>query len=125
MFAFVKYLQLQFICSSLCQKKKKVKIRQQTVLGKKSPRVNNLYYSCLTLCDPWTVASQDPLSVEFSRQEYWSVLPCPPPRDLPNPGWILCLMSPVLAGGFFTTSATWEAPCNTAQQTKLEGHISD
>ena len=35
---------------------------------------------------PWTVAWQSPLSMEFSRQEYWSGLPCPPPWDLPNPG---------------------------------------
>ena len=35
---------------------------------------------------PWTVVCQDPLSVEFSRQEYWSGLPCPPPADLLNPG---------------------------------------
>ena len=35
---------------------------------------------------PWTVADQDPLSMEFSRQEYWSGLPFPPPRDLYNPG---------------------------------------
>ena len=35
---------------------------------------------------PWTVARQAPLSVEFSRTEYWSRLPCPSPGDLPNPG---------------------------------------
>ena len=35
---------------------------------------------------PWTVALQAPLSMAFSRQEYWSGLPCPPPRDLPDPG---------------------------------------
>ena len=35
---------------------------------------------------PWTVAHQDPLSLEFSRQEYWSGLPFPPPGDLPDPG---------------------------------------
>ena len=35
---------------------------------------------------PWTVARQAPLSMGFSRQEYWSSLPCPPPGDLPNPG---------------------------------------
>ena len=35
---------------------------------------------------PWTAAFQAPLPMEFSRQEYWSGLPCPPPRDLPNPG---------------------------------------
>ena len=34
----------------------------------------------------WTVAHQAPLSMGFSRQEYWSGLPCPPPGDLPNPG---------------------------------------
>ena len=41
--------------------------------------------SCLTLCDPWTVASQAPTSMEFCRQEYWSGLPVPSPGDLPNP----------------------------------------
>ena len=35
---------------------------------------------------PWTVARQAPLSMEFSRQEYWSGLPFPSPGDLPNPG---------------------------------------
>ena len=35
---------------------------------------------------PWIVARQTPLSMGFSRQEYWSGLPCPPPGDLPNPG---------------------------------------
>ena len=46
----------------------------------------------------------------FSRQEYWSALPCPPPGDLPDPGIELkSPVSPALAGGFFTTSATWEA----------------
>ena len=57
----------------------------------------------------WTVAHQTPLSVGFSRQEYWSGLPCPPPGDLPDPGMEpVSLMSPALAGGFFTTSATSE-----------------
>ena len=41
---------------------------------------------CLTLCDPWTVAHQAPLSMGFSRQEYWSGLPFPSPGDLPDPG---------------------------------------
>jgi len=36
---------------------------------------------------PWIIACQASLSMEFSRQEYWSGLPCPPPGDLPNP-WI-------------------------------------
>ena len=39
---------------------------------------------------PWTVAHQAPLSMEFSRQEYWSKLPCPLPGDLPNPGTEHC-----------------------------------
>ena len=42
--------------------------------------------SCLTLWPPWTVAHQAPLSMGFSRQEYWSGMPCPLPGDLPNPG---------------------------------------
>ena len=59
---------------------------------------------------PWTGAHQAPLSMGFSRQEYWSGLPFPSPEDLPNPGIKLVpLVSPALAGRFFTTSATWEA----------------
>ena len=42
--------------------------------------------SCLTLATPWTVACLAPLSMEFSRQEYWSGLPFPSPEDLPDPG---------------------------------------
>ena len=42
--------------------------------------------SCLTLANPWTVACQAPLSLGFPRQEYWSVLPRPPPGDPPNLG---------------------------------------
>ena len=58
----------------------------------------------------WTRARQAPLSMGFSRQEYWGGLPCSPPRDLPNPGMEpTSLMSPSLAGGCFATSATWEA----------------
>ena len=46
----------------------------------------------------------------FSRQGYWSKLPCPSPGYFPNPGiQPTSLMSPALAGGFFTTSAIWEA----------------
>ena len=59
----------------------------------------------------WTVTRQAPLSMGFSRQEYWSGLPCPLPGDLPDPGIEpASLMSPALAGWFFNTSATWEAP---------------
>ena len=60
---------------------------------------------------PWTVASQAPLSIGFYRQEYWSKLTFPSPGDLPNPGIeSKSLASPELAGRYFTTSATWEAP---------------
>ena len=41
--------------------------------------------SCLTLVTSWSVASQAPLSMGFSRQEYWSALPFPSPEALPNP----------------------------------------
>ena len=50
--------------------------------------------SCPNLFDLWTVAHQAPLSMEFSRQEYWSRLPFPSPGDLPDPGIEpACLMS--------------------------------
>jgi len=64
---------------------------------------------CPTLCDPWTIALQAPLSMGFPRQEYCSGLPLSSPGDLPDPGIKLTsLMSLALAGRFFTTSATWE-----------------
>ena len=46
-----------------------------------------LHFRCLQLCASlWIIACQTPLFMGFSRQEYWSGLPCPPPADLPNPG---------------------------------------
>ena len=49
----------------------------------------------------------------FSQQEYWRELPCPPPGDLPHPGFEPAFpLSPALAGWFFTASATWEAQIN-------------
>ena len=60
----------------------------------------------------WTVALQTPLSMGFSRKEYWSGLPCPPPGDLPDPGMEpVSLKSPALMGGFFTAS-TLQSPNN-------------
>ena len=53
---------------------------------------------------PWTVACKTPLSMEFSREEYWSGFPTP--RDLPDPG--LELVSPVLAGRFFIIEPPWK-----------------
>ena len=71
--------------------------------------------SCVQLfATPSTVTHQAPLSMGFSRQEYWSGLPFPPPRDLPDPGIEPAfLRSPALSGRFFTTSATWKAPNST------------
>ena len=67
--------------------------------------------SCLTLCDPMDIDLQAPLSMELSRQEYCSGLPFASPGNLPDPGMEpMSLVSPTLAGGFFTTSFTWEAP---------------
>ena len=60
---------------------------------------------------PWAAVHQASLSMGLSRQEKWSGLPLPPPGDLPNPGIEpMSLVSPALAGGFFTTGATWETP---------------
>ena len=58
----------------------------------------------------WNVAHPAPLSMEFSRQEYCSRLPFPPPGDHPSPGIEPASPeSPTLAGGIFTASAAWEA----------------
>ena len=68
-------------------------------------------FSCVPLfATLWSVALQAPLSMGFSRQEYWGVLPYPPPGDLSNPGIkATSLTSHALAARFLTTSATWEA----------------
>ena len=74
----------------------------------------------------WTVFLQPPLSMGSSRQEYQSGLPCPPPGNLPDQGIELeSLMSPALAGRFYTTRFTckaWECPlillCSLEPQTE-------
>ena len=78
--------------------------------------VNNEYLSCvcvLLTCfshvrlsvTPWTVAHQAALPMGFSRQEYWSGLPCPSPGNLPDPGIKpLSQAFPALTSGIFTTS---------------------
>ena len=62
------------------------------------------WFSCSVVSDsfvtPWTAALQAPLSMEFTRQEYWSGLPFPSPGNLPDPG--IEPVSPALAGRFFT-----------------------
>ena len=63
---------------------------------------------CL-LATPWTVTCQTPLSMEFSRQEYWNGLPFPTPGNLPDPRIKLSsLKSLALTGRFVTTTVTWE-----------------
>ena len=72
---------------------------------------------------PWTVACQAPLSMRFPRQEYWSRLPFLSPGDLPDPGIEpVSLMSPALAGGFSTTSTTWDALDKPRQCIKKQRH---
>ena len=57
----------------------------------------------ITFCNPRTVACQDPLSMEFSRQEYWKGLPFSTPEDLPDPGIKpTSSVAPALAGRYFT-----------------------
>ena len=74
--------------------------------------------SYLTLCNLMDYSPPGSLSMGFSRQKYWSGLPCPPPGDLPDPRTgPVSLMSPALAGRFFTTSATYGPP-------KREGTVS-
>ena len=68
--------------------------------------------SCQTVRPYGLTVRQTPLSMGFSRQEYWRGLPCPPPEDLPNPVVeSTSLTSPALASGFFITSTTWAALC--------------
>ena len=65
---------------------------------------------------PWNVARQAPLFMRFSRQEYWSGLPFPPPVDLPDPGIEQASpVSPTLAGGFSTTEPPGKPTVNNAK----------
>ena len=73
--------------------------------------VLNWIYVCVLshvqlFAPPWTVGHQAPLSIEFSRQEYWSGLLFPTPGDLSHPG--IKPMCPALAGRFFTTVPPWK-----------------
>ena len=72
--------------------------------------------SLVVFAVPWIVACQVLLSMELSKEEYWSGLPFPPPGDLPNPGMEPgSFGSPALASRFFNTSSTWEALVVTAK----------
>ena len=99
-------------------------LNRRQCLAHNSSSVKNcwmIWYFCVCVLSPlshvwcfltlWTIARQALLSMGFSRQEYWSGLPCPPPGDLPDLGIEpLSLTSPALAGRFFTTSATCDHP---------------
>ena len=66
-------------------------------------------FSCVWLfANQWTTACHAPLSRRFPRQEYWRRVPLSPPRDIRDPG--ISPVSSAVAGKFFTTNATWEAP---------------
>ena len=76
--------------------------------------------SCPTLCAAWTVGSQAPLCLEFSRQEYWSGVPFPSPGNLPNPVIkAMSLACPTLAGRFFTSRASRK---NEGKEPKQKQH---
>ena len=87
-------------------------------------------YICVCVCvfssavsdsaTPWTVAFQAPLSMEFSRQEYWSGMSFPTPGGLPYPGIKpMSLTFLALAGKLFTPSTTWEALREEEEAKKL------
>ena len=84
---------------------------------------DTVLHKCLVLSHvwllvaPWTTAGQAPLSMGFPKQEYWSGLPFPLPKDLPDPG--IKPTSPVLAGGFFTTEPPGK-PCSSQVSTDNE-----
>ena len=72
----------------------------------------------------WTIARQAPLSMGFSRQEYGSGLPRPPPGDPPDPGMEpASLMSPASAGRFFTIRTAWEALEGNQMERNLPGYF--
>ena len=86
--------------------------RNKTPWRRLIPLCAKLLQLCPTLCDPLDYSPPgSSVSWGFSRQQYWSGLPCPTQGDLPNPGIEpTSLLSPALAGRFSTTSTTWEAP---------------
>ena len=111
MFAVIKLRALRASCIPKRQDSKvtlvqRIKIYPQGMSPSLSLLFNHHVVSN-SFATPQTIAHQVPLSMRFSRQEYWSRLPFPSPEDLPNPR--MEPASPALAGGFFTTSTIWEA----------------
>ena len=72
-----------------------------------------------------SVMPRTPLSMGFSRQEYWSGQPCPPPGDLPDSGiQPESLAPPALADRFFTTADTWEATRGSEEASKAKEELN-
>ena len=116
----IKVLELQTLCLALSERIKNEYMTNLLSLMKNDQiHYQTIYVQACMLSrfsrvrffvTPWTVAHQALLSMGFSRQDYWSGLPCPPPGDLPDPGIEPeSHISPALASKFFTTRATWEA----------------
>ena len=74
-----------------------------------SPHVQSHFSHVQLFASLWTIALKAPLSIGFSRQKYWSGLSRPSPGDLLHPGIQPASLTSALAGGFFSTSPTWEA----------------
>ena len=90
-----RYIFYLFQCVDICTDSAKIE-------GKILACVHAQSLTCVQLfATPWTVAHQAPLSMQFSRQEYWSGLPFPSERNLPDPG--IEPRPPALAGEFFNT----------------------
>ena len=114
MFAVIKLRALRASCIPKRQDSKvtlvqRIKIYPQGMSPSLSLLFNHHVVSN-SFATPQTIAHQVPLSMRFSRQEYWSGLLCPPPEDLLDPGIEPgSSMSSALAGRFYTTSTTWKA----------------
>ena len=99
----------------------KVAVLPKLICECNAVRVLSLFSRVWLFGTIWTIARQAPLSMGFSRQEYWSGLPCPPPEDLPHPEMEpMSPASPALAGRFFTT----EPPGLVRLHKTFEGIIS-
>ena len=85
------------------------------------------HFSCVRLFATfWTVALKAPLSMGFSRQEYWSGWPFSSPGDLPDLEIeAVSLTSPALAGRYFSSSTTWEAPWATTPWCHIQTGLSN
>ena len=112
----------QYWKATIPQSKKK----NYCILWSKSACVLSHFSHLWLSATSWTVAHQGPRPMGFSRQEYWSGLPCPLLGNVPDPGIEPAFPpSPALTGGFFTTSTIWEAQSwSTWTQVYLTGLLT-